>query len=99
MEPDTASSFAEALVLKGKQEDLSNIKKNLLYQIMGQQTTDVTGRQSVNVSGISDFFFETGNPRLDNQRDVFRRIVGDDEYKNIKNKINILIILLQKLTK
>ena len=87
MEPDTASSFAEALVLKGKQEDLSNIKKNLLYQIMGQQTTDVTGRQSVNVSGISDFFFETGNPRLDNQRDVFRRIVGDDEYKNIKNNV------------
>lgn len=83
MEPRTANAFVEAMENAGRGADLDNLRKGLAYGVMNKRTTDASGRQDLDNMGIGDFFFRT-DPKLDNQRAVFRSVMGEKAYLNMK---------------
>lgn len=84
MEPQTASAFVEAMNGVGRGADLDNLRRGLAYGIMGKRTTDAGGRQMLDNRKIAEFFFKKGDTRLDGQREVFKRLMGETAYKNME---------------
>lgn len=83
MEPSTASAFVEAMEQAGRGADLDNLRRGLVYGVMNKRYTNQYGQQVLDTRGIIDFF-DSSDPLIKSQREVFRRIMGKDAYENLE---------------
>jgi hypothetical protein len=88
MEPKTASTFVEALEGAGRGADLDNLRKGLIYGVINKRKTLADGLEVVDTNAITEFFFKS-DPKLNIEREVFRRVVGNQAYLNIKDSIAV----------